>query len=122
MNLLLVFFFLQPLTCHFCCHLPVVFVLNVAVLILLWPSMATMYENLCGNCVGRVDIFLTVHCRAILKTVKSMCNDIKKIKCTLMKCHKNDNSTSSTQLPHKFSYIVAILDHNHFESPNTCPR
>jgi hypothetical protein len=35
-----------------------------------------------------------------------------------MKCHANDNSTSSTQLPHKFSYIVAILGHNHFESPN----
>jgi hypothetical protein len=33
-----------------------------------------------------------------------------------MKCHTNDNSTSSTQLPHKFSYIVAILGHNHFES------
>jgi hypothetical protein len=36
-----------------------------------------------------------------------------------MKCHTNDNSTSSTQLPHKFSYIDAILGHNHFESPNT---
>jgi hypothetical protein len=35
-----------------------------------------------------------------------------------MKCHKNDNSISFTQLPHKFSYIVAILGHNHFESPN----
>jgi hypothetical protein len=23
-----------------------------------------------------------------------------------------------TQLPHKFSYIIAILIHNHFESPN----
>jgi hypothetical protein len=45
-------------------------------------------------------------------------NDIKKINCTLMKCHTSDNSTSSTQLPHKFSYIVAILGHNHFESPN----
>jgi hypothetical protein len=31
---------------------------------------------LCGY--GRVDISLTVHSRAILKTVKSMCNDIKK--------------------------------------------
>jgi hypothetical protein len=37
-----------------------------------------------------------------------------------MKCHTNDNSTPSTQLPHKFSYIVAILIHNHFESPNRC--
>jgi hypothetical protein len=35
-----------------------------------------------------------------------------------MKCHTNDNSTSSTRLPHKFSYMVAILGHNHFESPN----
>jgi hypothetical protein len=35
-----------------------------------------------------------------------------------MKCYTNDNSTSSTQLPHNFSYIVAILGHNHFESPN----
>jgi hypothetical protein len=35
-----------------------------------------------------------------------------------MKCHTNDNSTSSTQLPHKFSYIVAILGHKDFESPN----
>jgi hypothetical protein len=35
-----------------------------------------------------------------------------------MKCHTNVNSTRSTQLPHKFSYIVAILIHNHFESPN----
>jgi hypothetical protein len=23
-------------------------------------------------------------------------------------------------LPHKFSYMDAILIHNHFESPNTC--
>jgi hypothetical protein len=35
--------------------------------------MATMYENVCGNCVGRiefVDISLTVHSRAILKIVQ----------------------------------------------------
>jgi hypothetical protein len=49
-----------------------------------------------------------------------MCNGIEKIKCTVMKCHTNVNSTPFTQLPHKFSYIVAILGHNHFESPNTC--
>jgi hypothetical protein len=53
-----------------------------------------------------------------LKTVESMCNDIKKIKCTLMKCHTNDNSTSSTLLPHKPSYTVATPGHNHFESPH----
>jgi hypothetical protein len=47
-----------------------------------------------------------------------MCNGIKKIKCTLMKCHTNVNSIPFTQLPHTFSYIVAILGHNHFESPN----
>jgi hypothetical protein len=67
---------------------------------------------------GKGDISLTVHRRAILKVVKSMCNGIKKIKCTLMKCHTNINSTPFTQLPHKFSYIVAILGHNHFASPN----
>jgi hypothetical protein len=33
-----------------------------------------MYENLCGNCVHRIE--LTVHSRAILKIVKSMCNGI----------------------------------------------
>jgi hypothetical protein len=37
----------------------------------------------------------------------------------LMKCHTNINSTPFTHLPHKFSYIVAMLGHNHFESPNT---
>jgi hypothetical protein len=35
-----------------------------------------------------------------------------------MNCQRNINSTLPTQLPHKFSYIVAILGHNHFESPN----
>jgi hypothetical protein len=82
--------------------------------------MATMYENLCGNCVDRIeDISLAVHSGTILKIVKSMCTGIKRIKCTLMKCHTNVNSTPPTKLPHKFSYIVAILIHNHFESPNT---
>jgi hypothetical protein len=76
--------------------------------------------QLCGwGRVGRVDISLTVDSRAILKIVESMCNDIKKIKCMLMKCHTNINSTPPTQLPHTFSYIVAILIHNHFESGYT---
>jgi hypothetical protein len=54
--------------------------------------MATMYENVCGNCVGRVesrgrvDISLTVHSRAILKTVKSIhivvFNDIRAVSVT----------------------------------------
>jgi hypothetical protein len=35
-----------------------------------------------------------------------------------MKRHTNVNSTPPTQLPHTFSYIVAILIHNHFESTN----
>jgi hypothetical protein len=38
-----------------------------------------------------------------------------------MNCQGNVNSTLSTQLPHKFSYIFAILGHNHFESPNIWP-
>jgi hypothetical protein len=37
-----------------------------------------------------------------------------------MNCQGNVNSTLPTQLPHKFSYIVAILGHNHFESTNIC--
>jgi hypothetical protein len=37
-----------------------------------------------------------------------------------MNCQGNVNSTLPTQLPHTFSYIVAILGHNHFESPNIC--
>jgi hypothetical protein len=53
----------------------------------------------------RVDISLRVHSRAILKIVK--CDG-----------HTNVNSTPPTQLPHKFSYIVAIFIHDHFESPN----
>jgi hypothetical protein len=75
-----------------------------------------MYKNLCGNCVSGIELtfFLTVHSRTILKVVKSMCNEILKIKCTLMKCHTNVKSIPFT---HKFSYIVAILIHNHFESP-----
>jgi hypothetical protein len=46
--------------------------------------MVTMYENVCSNSVGRIELtfFLTVHSRAILEIVKSMCNSIKKIKCT----------------------------------------
>jgi hypothetical protein len=35
-----------------------------------------------------------------------------------MICQGNVNSTLPTQLPHKVLYIVAILGHNHFESPN----
>jgi hypothetical protein len=58
--------------------------------------MATMYENLCGW--GRVDKFQN---------------------CATMNCQRNITSTLATQLPHKFLYIVAILIHNHFESPNT---
>jgi hypothetical protein len=36
-----------------------------------------------------------------------------------MNCQRNVNSILPTQLPQKFSYIVAILIHNHFESPNS---
>jgi hypothetical protein len=34
--------------------------------------------------------------------------------------YKYQSTTPPTQLPHTFSYIVAILIHNHFESPNIC--
>jgi hypothetical protein len=39
-----------------------------------------------------------------------------------MKYDTNVNSIPFTQLPHKFSYIVAILIHNHFESPKKTAR
>jgi hypothetical protein len=59
-----------------------------------------------------VDISLTVHGRAVLKIVKSMCNGIKN-QIYDMKCHTNVNSTPPAELPlllpHKFSYIVAYL-------------
>jgi hypothetical protein len=51
-----------------------------------------MYEYLCGNCVDRIDISLTVHSRAILKIVKSTCNGIKKIKWTLMNNFESPNT------------------------------
>jgi hypothetical protein len=35
-----------------------------------------------------------------------------------MNYQRNVNSILPTELPHKFSYIVAILIHNYFESPN----
>jgi hypothetical protein len=38
--------------------------------------------------------------------------------CATMNCQRNVNSILPTELPHKFSYIVAILIHNYFESPN----
>jgi hypothetical protein len=59
-----------------------------------WQLCTKIYVATCGQ--GKGDISLTVHRRAILKV----------------------NSTPFTQLPHKFSYIVAILGHNHFASPN----
>jgi hypothetical protein len=63
----------------------------------LWISMASMYENLCGNCVGRIELtFLWQLIIAQFWKLSSQC----------------------AQLPHTFSYIVAILIHNHFESPN----
>jgi hypothetical protein len=34
-----------------------------------------------------------------------------------MKCHTKVNSTQSTQLPLKFSYIITILIQNHLNHP-----
>jgi hypothetical protein len=35
-----------------------------------------------------------------------------------MNCQRNVTSTLPTQLPHKFSYMVAGFIHNYFKSPN----
>jgi hypothetical protein len=86
----------------------------------LWITVAIVYEDLCGNCVGgRVDISMTFHKRAfdffiplhigltIFKTARL---------CTV----KEVSTLSYPQSCHifKFSYIVAILIHNSLESPN----
>jgi hypothetical protein len=80
----------------------------------LWPSMATMYENLCGNCVDEVELSFVWHFISIITHWFDSFQN-----CATMNCQRNINSILPTQLPHKFSYIVAILGHNHFESPNT---
>jgi hypothetical protein len=77
--------------------------------------MASMYENLCGNCV--VDISLTVHSRAILKIVKSMCNGIKISNARLRNVIQISTVYPTTQLPHKFSYSPCILVRNSDLSP-----
>jgi hypothetical protein len=61
--------------------------------------MATMYENLWGNSVGRIELTfpLTVHSRPILKIVKSMCIGIKKSNSRLR------NVTQMSTLPHPHS-------------------
>jgi hypothetical protein len=69
---------------------------------------------------GRVDICMTFHMRAF---------NFFLFHCTLtwqifqnwasMNCPRNVNSIQPTELPHKFSYIVAIFIHNHFEAPIT---
>jgi hypothetical protein len=72
--------------------------------------------QLCGY--DRVDISLTVPSSAVLKIVKSMCNGTKKNQMHTYEMSYNVMSTLLAELPHKFSYIVAILIYNHFESPN----
>jgi hypothetical protein len=68
--------------------------------------MTTMYENLCDNSVGRIE--LTVHRRAILKIVKSICNGKKK----QMHAHE----MSSLLHPHSCHINFRAFIHNHFES------
>jgi hypothetical protein len=70
--------------------------------------MATMYENFCGNSVDGVE--LTFHKRVLDFFIPLHIN--------LLIFKIAVNSILPTQLPHKFSYIVAILTYNHFESPN----
>jgi hypothetical protein len=70
--------------------------------------------QLCGR--GRVDICMTFEKRAFdfFYTTLHIDSTIFKIA-----RQRNVNSILPTQLPHKFSYIVAILIHNHFETPST---
>jgi hypothetical protein len=66
--------------------------------------------QLCGW--GRVDLCMTFHKRAF-DFFYTICAIMKCQKCQLCPTHLH------TQLPHTFSYVVAILIHNYFESPNT---
>jgi hypothetical protein len=66
--------------------------------------------QLCGW--GMVDICMRFHKRAF---------DFFLYHCTLtmtMNCQRNVISVLRRELPHKFSYIGAILINNHFESSN----
>jgi hypothetical protein len=73
--------------------------------------------QLCGW--GRVEICMTFHKRAFDFFLYHCTFICQFSNCATMNCQRNVNSILPTQLPHKFSYIVAILSHNHFESPNT---
>jgi hypothetical protein len=66
---------------------------------------------MCQLC-GRVDICMTFDMRAFdfLYTIAHNFQNCD--------CQRNVNSILPTELSHTFSYIVAILIHNHFESPN----
>jgi hypothetical protein len=68
---------------------------------------------------GRVVICMTFHKRAFnfFDIITHWFDSFQN--CATMNCQRNINSTLPTQFPHGFSYIVAILGHNHFESPNT---
>jgi hypothetical protein len=67
---------------------------------------------------GRVDICITFHKRAFVffYTIAHLFDKFQN--CATMNCQRNVNCILPTQLPHKFSYIIAILIHNHFELPN----
>jgi hypothetical protein len=82
-------------------------------------NLSPLYEHLCGNRVGRVDlIFLWQFIVAqFWKLSSPMCNGIKKIKCAHMKCHTNVNYSPPTLLPHTSSYIAATPIDNHFDHP-----
>jgi hypothetical protein len=70
--------------------------------------------QLCGW--GRVDICMIFHVRAFdsFYTIAYLLDNFQN--CATMNCQRNVNSILPTQLPYTFSYIVAILIHNHFES------
>jgi hypothetical protein len=58
---------------------------------------------------GRVDICMTFHKRAFdfFNSITHRFDNLQN--CATMNCQRNVNSTLPTQLPHKFSYIVAYL-------------
>jgi hypothetical protein len=87
----------------------------------LWISMANMYENSWGNCVGGVELTFVCHLISVhlifLYTIAHWFDNFQN--CATMNCQRNDNSIPPPQLPHTSSNTVATLTHNHFESLNT---
>jgi hypothetical protein len=77
---------------------------------MMWISMATMYENLCGNCVGRVELtfvwhFISVHLIIFIP----LHIGLTIFKIARLWTVKEMSTVSYPQLPHEFLYLSTII-------------